>query len=585
MARRGPDDEGHWTDGQNCALGFRRLSILDLSPAGHQPMFTPDGRYVLVFNGEVYNFRALRAELEERGVRFRSTGDAEVVLHALAEWGLAALDRFNGMFALAFYDAREKRLLLARDHAGIKPLYYMRTAQGVVFGSQYDQLLAHPWRGGLSVDPAALALYLRFGYIPAPYALLRGTFMLEPGCWIELEASGKERSGRWFTFPNDTRPDLSGEAAFEAVDAAVTAAVKHQLISDVPVGTFLSGGIDSPLVTAKARQVSDIQAFTIGSEDLRLDETTQAEQYARDFGVRHIVETVTSEQACAMLEEVTAACSEPFGDYSIIPTMLVSRLARRDVTVMLSGDGGDELFWGYSGRFASVLRKSADFRYPHWFRTLRWVLESRVGIGHENHNPHYFANIGEWYCAKHSRNPNGLLARAFPDMTGFPADFDLFTYAGTDPDRTAQWLRWNEFTGHLSMVLLKVDRASMYHSLEVRVPFLDREVIDTALRCDWKSCLDIRNSLGKIPLRRSLGRYTQHQSLEKRGFSVPMDAWLRGPMRSVVEAVLFSRREVLGFPFHAEPVRDLYFNSNADTWGLWVLLSLALWEDRYLRAG
>ena len=278
MIRRGPEDEGTWSDGNHCTFGFRRLSILDLTPAGHQPMLTPDGRFALVMNGEVYNFPELRNQLQQKGYRFRSSGDAEVVLYALAEWGKAALRRFNGMFALAFYDAQEKKLLLGRDPAGIKPLYYLEHPHGLVFASQYDQILAHPWAKNLPYHPGARSLYLRFGYIPAPYAILENTHMLPAGSWLELDAVGRKQQERYFEFPIYREPDLHGQVAFDAVDAALTDAVKRQMVSDVPLGTFLSGGIDSPLVTAVAQSLGPVpvKAFTIGVEDSLLDESADA---------------------------------------------------------------------------------------------------------------------------------------------------------------------------------------------------------------------------------------------------------------------------------------------------------------------
>jgi asparagine synthase (glutamine-hydrolysing) len=589
MARRGPDDGGLWSDEQHCALGFRRLSILDLSPTGHQPMLTQNGRYAIVYNGEMYNFRELRRELEQQGVRFRSTGDTEVVLHALAEWGPEALARFNGIFALGFYDTLKKCLLLARDHAGIKPLYYMTTPQGLVFASQYDQILAHPWSHDLAVSPSALALYLRFGYIQAPYALLQNTTMLEPGTWVELCTDGQMRCGRFFKFPVYRAPDLRGEEAYEAVDAAVTAAVSRQLISDVPVGTFLSGGIDSPLVAAKMREASNsaIHAFTIGTNNDHLDETADAAIYAREVGVDHRVEHVTADQALSMLDDVVSACGEPFADYSIFPTLLVSRMARRDVKVVLSGDGGDELFWGYAGRFGSVLQTAEDFQQPHWFRSARWGAKKVFGAGNGHRNLRW-PSLGEWYQAKHTHIPEDWLLQIFPELPQLPPDFGLFTYDGWKPDETAQWLRWNEFTGHLTRVLLKVDRASMFHSLEVRVPLLDREVVEVAARVDWQSCLDTKRQIGKIPLRRSLERHVSHQTHSKRGFAVPMNAWLRGPLRPVFEAAVLGRQEIVGLQVNQIALRQMFsqhLSGRADfAWSLWVLLSLALWGEKYYNA-
>ena len=294
MVRRGPDDEGLWSDHAHCAFGFRRLSIQDLSPAGHQPMLSADGRHVIVFNGEVYNFRELRAELQAQGIRFRSSGDTEVVLYALIRWGKQALERFNGMFALAFYDTLEKRLLLARDHAGIKPLYVLTTPEGLVFASQYDQILAHPMSRNSTVDGGALGLYLRLGYIPAPYALLQGSQMLPAGAWREIDAKGGMREGRHFNFPVYREPDLRGDDAVDALDEAITAAVKSHLVSDVPVGTFLSGGIDSPLVAAKIRSLGrgDVKAYTIGTAGHASDESVDASIYAREIGIAQVIEHI-----------------------------------------------------------------------------------------------------------------------------------------------------------------------------------------------------------------------------------------------------------------------------------------------------
>jgi asparagine synthase (glutamine-hydrolysing) len=281
MSRRGPDDSGWWSEDGCCTLVFRRLAIIDLSSGGHQPMTAGKGRYVLVFNGEVYNFVELRAQLQQRGVTFRSASDSEVVLHALIEWGTAALAKFNGMFALGFYDRVERKLLLARDHAGMKPLYYLTCDQGIVFGSQYDQLLAHPWSNNLEVSKEALGLYLRLAYIPAPFAMIENTHMLEPGTWMEVTANGQSQQGRFFILSQYAEPSLRGEEALEAVDEAITRAVRRHLISDVPVGAFLSGGIDSPLVVAKMRSVSasPIQTFTIGTGEKQTDESLDAQAY------------------------------------------------------------------------------------------------------------------------------------------------------------------------------------------------------------------------------------------------------------------------------------------------------------------
>lgn len=583
MARRGPDSAGYWAD-ERCRLGFRRLAILDLSAAANQPM-VHDGRYALVYNGELYNFRELRADLERQGVAFHTSGDTEVVLQALIHWGRAALDRFNGMFALGFYDAARGALLLARDPLGIKPLYVLEAAEGLLFASQFDQLLAHPWGANLSVSGEALAIYFRRGYVPAPYGLMRGTGMLEPGSWLEATADGEISRGRYYTFPVYTEPDLRGAEAMEAVDAAVTAAVRRQMVSDVPLGTFLSGGIDSPLVAAKAaRATSQLSAFTIGNGSGPLDESADAAEYARRLGLRHVLEQYTPDRALEWLDRVVEACSEPTADYSIFPTMLVSCLARQEVTVMLSGDGGDELFWGYPFRMGPVLALAESFRRPHWWRSGRHAV--RALAGDTSLRNLRWPTIGDWYLARHTWFPDALRQAVFPRFPALPDDWTAYEYDGWRPDETAQWLRWNELYNHLDRVLLKVDRASMYHGLEVRVPLLDKEVLDVAARVDWRTCLDVPGDTGKLPLRQALAREVGFQTGGKRGFSVPMADWMRGPLRPVFEDVVLGGNDLLGLPFDRAALAALlddHVSGRADrTLPLWMMLSLALWSARFL---
>jgi len=585
MIRRGPDDSGAWQD-KHCSLVFRRLSILDLSLAGHQPMLSLDGRYVLVFNGEIYNFTELRRQLEQKGVSFRSHSDSEVVLYSLVEWGRDALDRFNGMFALGFYDSRERKLLLARDHAGIKPLYYLKNPGGLMFGSQYDQLLAHPWSEGLAYSPAAASLYLHLASIPAPYAILENTFMLEPGSWLEVNAEGRISQGCYYEFPRNQPATLSGQEAMEAVDAAITAAVKRQLVSDVPIGAFLSGGVDSPLVCAKMQKVceSGMRAFTIGTGGDRTDESQDAIRYARELGIDQTVEHVAPDDALDMLDDVITACGEPFGDFSIFPTLLVSRLARKNFTVMLSGDGGDELFWGYAQRVGALMKGVSDFRYSQRRRRIMQLARRVSRLAQTG--SHRFATLGDWQRAVHSRLPESSLHQVFPHMPNWPAEYGLYDYIDSDPDDAAQWLRKNEFVGHLTGVLLKVDRASMYNSLEVRVPLLDREVIDVAVQVDWRDCFDPVKRIGKIPLRKSLARHMTFQSTAKKGFEPPMGKWLRTSLRPVIEESLLTRESLAGVPVDRNALRRLYqehLDGRDLGWGLWPLLSLVLWEDRHGR--
>ena len=585
MRRRGPDDAGLWDADGVCTLCFRRLAILDLSPKGHQPMVHASGRYVLAFNGEIYNFRELRRDLEARGEIFESTGDAEVLLKALICWDVAALSRLNGIFAISFYDVENRTLLLARDHAGTKPLYYLRDPRGVIFGSQFNQILAHPWSRDHDIDQESLSLYLRYSYIPAPFAMLSGSAMLEPGAWIRFGGDGNVESGRHWDFPYPTLATLSGEAAAEAVDASVGNAVKRQLVSDVPVGAFLSGGIDSPLVVAKMLEAGHkaLKTYTIATGDSDSDESADATKYAEQLGVEQHVESITPERALEFLPQVIEASSEPFGDYSIFPTMLVSHLASEDFTVMLSGDGGDELFWGYPDRSAELIRFAPDFRSPYVIRRGRSLARQAIGRGkapslHQR-------SIGDWYSLRHTCLKNGWFERIFPQAQSSKANFDGYRFNGTTRDETAQWLRLNEFQYHLTMVLLKVDRASMHFSQEVRVPLLDKEVIETAAQVDWRSCLSLDSGIGKLPLRQSLARHVRHQTSAKRGFEAPMADWLRGPLREQFEDMVLGREDFFGRRMDTDALRQLYdrhLSGDEDfAFGLWPLLSLAFWQERH----
>lgn len=584
MRRRGPDDEGTWTEGEHVALGFRRLAILDLSPQGHQPMESRCGRHVLVFNGEVYNFRELRKQLKALGHTFSSTSDTEVVLAALAEWGEAALPRFNGMFALAWYDRMRRRLTLARDPLGIKPLYYGVTALGLVFGSQYDQVIRHPF-STRRIVPEHLGLFLRLGYIPAPYALFAGTHLLPPGHYLSLEVGGEPRTEPFYAFPDETEPVLVDEAPL-LVETAVGEAVGRQMISDVPLGAFLSGGVDSPLVAGRMRHSAEqVRAFTIGCTDERFDEAAVAQAYAKALRLEHTVDTIDPKACLELVEEGARAYSEPFGDFSSLPSLLLCRSTRQHVTVALSGDGGDELFWGYP-RFWKIAGRAATFRWPVLCRAAAYAVGRAAG--RPLPRGVLFPDPGAWQLD--GQCFSGLRDHDFRALCGselyLPDDFALYTYDGPlEEEAVARWLRRNELWGHLQMVLLKMDRASMHYSLEVRVPLLDLEVVRAAARVSPAACM--RDGIGKLPLRKALARLVPPGSIPRRkaGFSVPLGDWLRAELRPMVEDLL-----LLGDPYPAGfyrkgELQHLYQRHLAGedlTRAIWHLLSLQLWSREHL---
>lgn len=592
LVRRGPDDEGHWTDpGGHVALGFRRLAIIDPTPSGHQPMISADGRSAIVMNGEIYNFRELGKQLESHGVVFRSKSDTEVLLEGLNRWGTDTLARLNGMFAFAWYQTANRSLLLARDHAGIKPLHYFVKpgGGGLAFGSQFNVLLQTPWGDPGPVREDVLALYLRLQYIPPPYGLLANTWQLEPGHFLRAIPGQPIETREWWSLPREVEPDLSGSAGLEELADVLDRAVRRQRIADVPLGVFLSGGIDSPLVTAIARRQtgSELKAFTIGNPGWSQDESADAAGYGRHLDVDFRLHPVSGDEALAAVAEVQAAQHEPFADFSILPTMLVSRFARKEVTVSLSGDGGDELFFGYE-RPLSLLRSGSLFRYP---RAARRALHGagRIGIGPRRSDAVVAKDPGDYYFEVNSRLKDGDARRLAPGLGGLPPDFDLYDFAGYRGNRDlANFSRHAEFYGQLQRGLKKVDMASMHESLEVRVPLLDREVIDLSLRLDPFDCM--RGGQRKVPLRELLGRFVPPDSIPKpkRGFAVPLGDWLRGPLKPLVEASLLEGELFPAGVFDRAAVRaywEGHLRGERDRkWGLWTLMALQWWGKAHGRA-
>lgn len=591
MQRRGPDDSGAWDDGASCALGFRRLSIIDLSQRGHQPMVTEDGQDVLVFNGEVYNFRELRTELITLGRTFRSDSDTEVVLQSLAEWGTDALPRFNGMFALAWYRPAIKTLVLARDPVGIKPLYWWRSAEAFVFGSQYDQVIRHSRCDRTRVDPGALNMYLRLGYLPGRYALLSDTGQVAPGHLLEIRPGAEPLLRRFrpaFT-PVAGADRLSGQAALDAVADGVANAVQRQRVSDVEVGAFLSGGVDSPLVTSHLQAAADhpVPAFTIGTDDPSSDESEAARVYAEILGVDFNLRRIDGATAVALVDDVAAANTEPFGDYSSFPTLLVSALAAESVKTVQSGDGGDELFWGYP-RFTKVAEAAKWFGLPKSLRVAAYGATKPLPNPKRPPRGIMFPTLGDWYLDAHSGLRDADFERIAPDLGDLPADFDLFSLSEKPSrDELFQWMRSNELACHLPMVLQKVDRAAMFHSLEVRVPLLDLELLDLAQRVDPIDCM--QNGIGKLPLRNALGQQVPPESIPipKKGFTVPMAQWLRTDLRGHVEELLLERDPFPNGFFDREQLKlwcEDHFSGRLDRHrGLWNLLALQLWADRHAK--
>lgn len=577
LSYRGPDDEGAWTDeGAGVALGHRRLSILDLSPEGHQPMPSRSGRYQIVFNGEVYNFAEVRRELEGRdpSVRFRGHSDTEVILAAVEAWGLeAAVRRFVGMFAFALWDREERVLHLVRDRLGIKPLFYGWAGGSLLFGSELKALRAHPEFEG-EIDRGALSLYLRHNCVPAPYSIYRGVRKLPPGCILSLRSPGDREarpapywSAREVAEAGAADPVTSVEEAREELERRLMEAVRLRMIADVPLGAFLSGGVDSSTVVAlmQAQSPRPVKTFTIGFAEGTYDEAEHARAVAGVLGTDHTELRLTPEEAMSVIPLLPEMYDEPFSDSSQIPTYIVSRLAREQVTVALSGDGGDELFAGYNRHFwgERIWRRAG--RVPAGVR--RAAARAMTSVGPEAWDRAYGRLSPLLPPSLRVRNPGqqlhklaGVLPADSPEamyraLTSHWGDPPLVSGAAepptllTDPAAQAALPDFTSRMTYLDLVtylpddiLTKVDRASMAVSLEARVPLLDHRVVEFAWRVPVS--MKVRDGQGKWLLRQVLYRHVPRELIErpKTGFGIPIDSWLRGPLRDWAESLLDERR-------------------------------------------
>jgi asparagine synthase (glutamine-hydrolysing) len=618
LRHRGPEDEGVWVDpNTGIAFGHRRLSIIDLSPMGHQPMHSASGRYVITFNGEIYNFKALRQELEQLGETFRGHSDTEIMLAAIARWGVeASLQKFNGMFAFALWDREEQTLYLSRDRAGEKPLYYGWAGKTLLFGSELKALQQHPdFRG--DIDRGAIAVYLRHNYIPAPHSIYKGIYKLPAGTVLAIRGFGSDASPKPYWSAKVAAEDGianpfrgTEEEAVNQLDALLNDAVTMRMEADVPLGAFLSGGIDSSLIVAimQANSKRPVKTFTIGFDNREFNEAESAKLVAQHIGTEHTELYVTPEEAMAVIPRLPTLYDEPFADSSQIPTFLVSQLARRNVTVSLSGDAGDELFGGYTtyqwGRsvhqnvgwmprplkagLAKTIKPLSKLDWnalldgrqsvvPESLRSkdINKVLSKLTGILKVNEREALY-----WILLSYWMEPSSIVLGAKEPLTALT-------------DKT-KWAKIDDIM-HVMMyldtimylpddILVKVDRASMGVSLESRVPLLDHRIIEFA----WKLPIEmkVKGTLGKVPLRNLLYRYVPKHLVDrpKQGFGVPIHEWLRGPMRSWAEDLLDESRLKNEGYFDATPVRQKWNEhvSGRRNWQaqLWAVLMFQAWLEQ-----
>jgi asparagine synthase (glutamine-hydrolysing) len=536
-AHRGPDQTGIW-QGDRVQFGFNRLAILDLTEAGHQPMRSPNGSYVVVFNGEIYNHLELRKKLPAHN--YRGHSDTETITHALEVWGIRkTIEALDGMFALAIFDTRSSELTLARDFAGIKPLFFGYRNGVVVFASQYDQVKAHPLFKDAEIDFSVLKLYLTQHFMPAPFGVHKGLAQVQPGEIIRFTRSGEKHATRFWEMPTDQTDFVTNVAeAQKMFSEAFAGAVGDQLISDVALGAFLSGGVDSPLVCAYAKKLNPaLEVFSIGSDSKVHDESERATQFAEALQLKQHLWKLNAFEMQSFWDEAVASLHEPLADFSILPTYLVSKLAKQNVTVALSGDGGDELFFGYE-RFWSVAK---NLRFQHFPEPLRKAIYGIDKIATSNKNVNsllVLARQGQAHENLHSRFSSHWLNKIAPELAhvALPDGWQVYDYANTsDLRQLMQHMRKAEFYGMMQKTLRKVDLASMQNSLEVRVPFLQKSVIETSMRID--PLLSITGGARKQVLKNMLHHEvpTIADDGKKRGFSVPLGTWIREGLREKFE--------------------------------------------------
>jgi asparagine synthase (glutamine-hydrolysing) len=668
IQHRGPDDTGAWSDASaGIALGFCRLSILDLSSAGHQPMHSSSGRFVMAFNGEIYNHKDLRDLLSESQLGkpaqpWRGHSDSETLLACFEAWGLEeTLQKTVGMFAIALWDTQTRILHLARDRFGEKPLYYgwsttaKTSAPAFVFGSELKALRAYPSFAN-PVSREALALYMRFTYVPAPYSIYQNIFKLEPGCMLSIDISatllqadelvetahaptgpsdpirppaeqGGLRMHRWWSLASVVEAGAqnqisSEEEALETLEHRLKDAVRVQSLSDVPLGAFLSGGVDSSCIVAlmQAQASSPVKTFTVGFEEAGFDESPYARAVAEHLGTKHNTLFVSAKQAQAVIADLPAMYDEPFADSSQIPTHLVCKAARQQVTVALSGDAGDELFGGYNRYFwgPRIWNRLDWLPYPArqalgaairgvptaGWDALSWPvnallpasknfaragdrahkLAARLG-GVHNLDELYNSLVSEWQDPiEVVKGAGGARGGETWGLLREPASMlsDPWPAAGAEQYQLRMMYR-DSMTYLPDDILCKVDRAAMATSLETRVPFLDHRVAELAWRLPLS--MKIRNGQGKWALRQVLYKYVPKELIDrpKAGFAIPVGQWLCGPLKDWAEALLDEKRLELEGYFHPKPIREKWLQHLTGrfdhTPSLWAVLMFQSWLE------
>jgi asparagine synthase (glutamine-hydrolysing) len=618
LRHRGPDGTGDWVDAASgIAVGFRRLAILDLSSAGDQPMISSSSRYVLIFNGEIYNHQELRHELNRSGpgAQWRGHSDTEVMLAAFERWGVeAATQRFNGMFAFALWDQKEKSLYLSRDRMGEKPLYYGWMGSTLIFGSELKALRAHSDFSPI-LDRDALALYLRHNCIPVPYSIYKGILKLPPGTTLKISRGTRSEPVPYWSLMEVVEKGIANPFAatqsetVNALEVLLRDSVRLRMLADVPLGAFLSGGIDSSTVVALMQSQSNrpVKTFSIGSEESGFEEAKDASRVARHLATDHTELYITDKEIERAIYRMPAIYDEPFSDSSQIPTFLVSQLARKHVTVSLSGDGGDEVFGGYNRHswvnriwkgigwmpatarkpIAAAIRMAAPQTWDRLFAKYEHLLPEIFRQRLPGYKMHRLAEMVEsdnlqaayLTLASHWQEPGSVVIRGREPISKITQECNWSAKVSF----VERMMYLDTITYLSDDILTKLDRASMSVSLEARVPLLDHRVVEFAWRVPLS--LKIREKQGKWILRQLLYKYVPRELVDrpKMGFGIPLDIFLRGHLRDWAENLLSERRLASDGIFNPKPIRDKWEEHLAGRgnwqYHLWDVLMFQSWLD------
>jgi asparagine synthase (glutamine-hydrolysing) len=594
LSHRGPDADGEFfytEENGQVALGHRRLSIIDLDHASNQPFIFKD--LTIVYNGEVYNFSDIRAELKSLGYEFQTQGDTEVILKAFDQWGIASVDKFRGMFAFCIYDKGKNKAYLVRDRVGVKPLYYYHNHDSFIFSSEIRALQYHSaFKKQLS--QAGLNLFLQYGYIAAPYTIYADTYKLRPGYYLEYDFNSHAliENKYWDLASYYQQPKLilSDDEAVNQLEAILKDSFSLRLVSDVPVGVLLSGGIDSTLVAALLQQTSSkpLETFTIGFEQSNYDESHYAKKIAQHLGVNHHEKICTWQDAQSIINELPNIYDEPFADSSLIPTTLISQFAKKQVTVVLSGDGGDELFGGYTSYFLSAARFNKLNKMP--FRKVAGKILNLIpdplmklyNVNYDLYNR--YLKIKSILSESHLEGKYRAITRVFNqyDLTKLlnNSNIEKINHATMSNLNDLERMMLMDFNYYLpDDLLVKVDRATMFHSLEGREPLLDHKILEFAAR------LPARFKMEKAILKTILAKYVPPALFErkKQGFGVPVNMWLRQQLKYFTERYLnpaYLKRQDIFCSQYVAKLYNAFLNSNTNDNRIWTLLVFQMWYEK-----